>query len=262
MNSRRQSNPFIEYRYCISRLCLGHFCCKRKFLLSPTTEVTYLDTEGVVGAAKESATSGRRLRVMQLCSLGRSISELFDANGNARPTSLGLKKGSIAWSEEPPVAHSRDEHEPSDICRTCNTRCEPILFDKSRSCYERLGCSLASELCFGKLPEENRRLGPLKKLLLSIAQRVPRALYSILSEGMRSVACNHLWSGDCFSDWRSFVICSRTWRSIAQAFAILVRSIDRTKMPKWWSSDGLGWSQVLAILALCSSPAWMHHLYV
>ena len=241
----------------------------REFLLSPTSEVTYLDTEGVVGAAQESETSGRRSRVMQLCSLGRSIFELFDANGNARPTSLGSKKGSIAWSEEPPVADSRDEqHEPSDICGTCNTRCEPILFDKSGSCYEGLGCSLASELCFGKLPEENRRLGPLKKLLLSIAQRVPRALYStappegILSEGMRSVACNHLWSGDCFSDWRSFVILSRTWRSVVQAFAVLVGSIDRTKMPKWWSSDGSGWSQVLAVLALRSSPALMHHLYV
>ena len=76
---------------------------------------------------------------MQLCSLGISISELFDAHGNACPTSLGSKNGSFAQSEEPPVADGRfEQHEPSDICRTCSTRREPILFEKSGSCHEGL----------------------------------------------------------------------------------------------------------------------------
>jgi hypothetical protein len=227
-------------------------------------DLIYFDPDSNGPSGLKSMTEIRPTRsstALLLYAVGRRIGNLFDSDGMGKQPLLGSVEGPFISSAEQSSFQLR--HEPCDSCVVCNMLSEPLVPGKNGS-FEGLGCASASTVCFGVTQKCDVRLAQSKKLLISIAERLPKALYSESSPppGIHGDVSTQLWKDDCFDTWRSFVVGCTFWRSVAQAFAVLVGSLDRTRLPAWWMSEGSGWSQVKAVLASRSLSGLMHQLYV
>jgi hypothetical protein len=208
----------------------------------------------------------RNPRAAELLALGLTVGELFDSNGKSRMARDGSQQCQAPSTLPGPnfeMRSGRHRHRPSDSCSICNLGCDNLILGNDRHEYRGLGCAPVSSLSLGSVLTEDSRLSHAKQLLLSITRRVPKAAYHIgSSTDIEGIRCRHLWSSDAQGIWRSFVLGSRSWETLAQAFAVLAGAIDREKLPKWWKSEGTGWSQVQAVLAIGSIAELLHQLYV
>lgn len=111
-----------------------------------------------------------------------------------------------------------------------------------------LGCELRSDIAFDKLPadidaaELSGDIGEAKQLLSRVASLIPKGLYlkDKVGEDDPLHGCR-LWDDDNLDVWRAFVSDCTTPEMLSQAIVVLAGSIDKRKMPSWWSSDGGGW---------------------
>ena len=141
-----------------------------------------------------------------------------------------------------------------------------------QSFFRSLGHSLMSDTILtdqvssldGKLPG---RLGEAKAMLLKIARLVPGSLKIPAND------VHQRWDGplqsfrifdndDNYAIWREFVTECVCTDMLAQGLVGLLASIQRSKLPQWWSRKDSGWSTPYAILAGSSLSVLYLHIYV
>ena len=198
----------------------------------------------------ESACNAEAVRLFAIC---RKIGQLFDSKGmskieSSRPVSPDT------------VSFAPNMHKARETCAVCNLKSEKTIQIDDR--HVGFGCASLTRLCFGWKEERDGRLSEPKKMLLTLAQKLPEALYRTENSPLvKEPIAIHLWKDKNIATWQEFVVGCSSWKSLVQAFAVLVGSIDRTKLPKWWGSEGGGWSQVQAVIAIDSISGLMMQLY-
>ena len=145
--------------------------------------------------------------------------------------------------------------------------------DGQKSTFSRsLGCSLMSDVAFSEQPSPLAttipgRLGEGKTLLLKIARLIPASLKVPAKDVPQR------WDGplrsfrvfdndENYTIWKEFVAECICTDMLAQAFVGLLASIQRAKLPNWWSRRDSGWSTPYATLAGSSLSALYLHIYV
>ncbi|VEU39727.1 unnamed protein product [Pseudo-nitzschia multistriata] len=108
-------------------------------------------------------------------------------------------------------------------------------------------------------------LGEGKSLLLKIARLIPKSIkmpttYRNEIDPLNSFSVFN--SNQNYKLWKNFVAESTCTHMLAQAFVTLVASIDRSKLPHWWSDRSSGWSTPYAVLMNTSLSSLYLHIYV
>ena len=170
--------------------------------------------------------------------------------------------------EEQPMGIKASVENGND-CRECSLCSLP--FEQFGNKKKTLGCRLMSDVCLVEEASSDSimpgRLGEAKSLLLKIAALVPASL----KVPQKSVDVP-LWEDPLSSFrifdtdanyglWKNFVkecICKDM---LAQAFLCLVASIQRSKLPDWWSRKDSGWSTPYVVMGLSLSALYLH-IYV
>jgi len=174
-----------------------------------------------------------------------------------------------------------DSHNGSHECSLCSLPFESYLVckiaskrrknDSESKSYRGLGCSLMSDMGLTENPSDSNDdipglLGEGKTLLLKIARLVPNSLKVLASYSLKQVdplSCFRVFDNVVNYDmWKTYVAECTCTEMLAQALVVLLASIERTKLPDWWSHKGAGWSTSYAIMAEpCLSSLYLH-LYV
>jgi hypothetical protein len=129
-----------------------------------------------------------------------------------------------------------------------------------------LGCSLASSLlrhqrCSATFAGPTSLLAMSKSLLVHIANNLPPNL-RLQPRGGYSQLGGILWQDGRHQDWCSFVKNCSCPRQLAQALVIFLASVDKGKLPLWWTSGGAGWSKACVVMTQPTSSGLALHLYV
>ena len=118
------------------------------------------------------------------------------------------------------------------------------------------------------------QLKALKVMLLTIALRVPASLYGNntttgkpkhLATGdgdnaaTRSVS---FWDDDNFHRWCAFVEHVGNERMLGQAYLLLINSVNKNRMPNWWTAKKSGWSSPMASLHFQTLSSLALNFYV
>ena len=127
---------------------------------------------------------------------------------------------------------------------------------------------------------KNGQLKALKVMLLTIARRVPPSLYAesstpsskskpsaLVTEdsangGSDSAASVSLWEDDNFHQWISFVRYAENERMLALAFLLLINSVNKHRMPNWWTAKKSGWSSPMTTLHFQTLSSLALNFYV
>jgi hypothetical protein len=150
-------------------------------------------------------------------------------------------------------------------CKSSENRLSP---GNPSRLYRGIGCALISDVSFSRSSGDDEAaipglLGDAKSLLLRIVASLPDILkLAGMSTELDPLAGHRLWDKDNFTVWKAFVIDVTNPCMLAQAFTVLLASIQRVEFPRWWKSEGGGWSTAQMILASPSLPALFLHLYV
>ncbi len=134
-----------------------------------------------------------------------------------------------------------------------------------------LGCMLRSDVSFVKtneIVESTMRgtFGEAKTLLFRVADFVQGsfALQSRKAVDDKADPLHgfRLWDGTNFEVWKAFVSDCCNEGMFLQALIVLLGSVDRSKMPKWWRRKEGGWSTSQMIMAQRTMEVFFLHLYV
>ena len=124
------------------------------------------------------------------------------------------------------------------------------------------------------------QLKALKIMLLTIAQRVPPSLYAEAStasnkskastlptgdsaDGSNNAAASvSLWEDNNFLQWSSFVRHAENERMISLAYLLLINSVNKHRMPNWWTAKKSGWSSPMTALHFQTLSSLALNLYV
>jgi len=118
------------------------------------------------------------------------------------------------------------------------------------------------------------QLKTLKVMLLTIAQRVPPSLYadnttagkpkpSATGDGDNAATASvSLWQDDNFHRWCDFVKHAGNERTLALAYLLLVNSVNKNRMPNWWTAKKSGWSSPMTSLHFQTLSSLALNFYV
>jgi hypothetical protein len=134
-----------------------------------------------------------------------------------------------------------------------------------------LGCSLMSDTALAEQPSYSDGnipgwLGEGKSLLLKIARLIPSSLKNATDdfrEEADPLRSFRIFDNEAnYATWLSFVAECTCTEMLAQALVALLASIQRTKLPDWWSRRNSGWSTPYAIMRESNLSALYLHIYV
>jgi len=137
-----------------------------------------------------------------------------------------------------------------------------------------LGCGLMSDAALtGKQScfEENNipgRLGEAKMLLLQVAALIPESVKLTTETPQRHKLIDLLNSSRVFDSdlnyitWKTFLAECTCTQMLAQALVTLLASIQRCKLPDWWSRENSGWSTSYVIMTESSLSSLYLHIYM
>jgi hypothetical protein len=167
-------------------------------------------------------------------------------------------------------AFEDDSSEPSDPENSgigCSLFSSLFINDNNLE-YDEQQLILLQSRPFDKIP-----LNVLKNLFLRVALHVPHALRKTnhmvkvskkVGLGCIRILNRSIWENEAtITVWSDLVKTSVNARMLAQAFVVLLRSVNMEKMPKWWKAAKIGWWRGVAVLLQnpdISSVAL--HLYV
>lgn len=125
------------------------------------------------------------------------------------------------------------------------------------------------------------QLKALKIMLLAIAQRVPPSLYaeSSTTSGRSKLSASptgdavdggsnnatasvSLWEDNNFHQWSSFVQHAENERMLALAYLLLINSVNKHRMPNWWTAKKSGWCSPMTTLHFQTLSSLALNLYV
>ena len=157
-------------------------------------------------------------------------------------------------------------------CSLCSLPWERCVgmgaIDKNENSSRGLGCVLLSDVSFNNIiqrdtSELHGSSGEAKELLLRVAALVQEGLRSKGKVGVLDPAHGHrLWDDDNYKSWETFVGHCTTPRMFSQALVVLMGSIDRSKMPRWWKQEGGGWSTFQSVMANANMDSFFLQLHV
>lgn len=161
---------------------------------------------------------------------------------------------------------------PFERYLVCNWTHEHTKDAPKQTLFRSLGHSLMSDTILtdqassldGSLPG---RLGEAKSMLLQIARLIPVSLKIPAND------VHQRWGGplqsfrifdndDNYAIWQDFVTECVCTDMLAQGLVGLLASIQRSKLPHWWSRKDSGWSTPYALLAGSSLSTLYLHIYV
>jgi hypothetical protein len=135
--------------------------------------------------------------------------------------------------------------------------------------FRGLGCVLRSDSSFQKSNISNAvslpgTMGEAKALLLQVAELIPPGLKLSNPIGKSDpLEGRRIWDTSYLDVWKAFVWECSNPSMLSQALTVLLGSINRTKMPRWWKQEGGGgWSTSQVIMANTSMETFFLHLYV
>lgn len=113
------------------------------------------------------------------------------------------------------------------------------------------------------------RLGDAKRMLLHVASLVPESI-KLLAENPNVVGSHftdrlsgyRIFNGGNYTVWKAFVSQIGDTSMLAQALVSLLASINRSKMPSWWSWETGGWSTSQRLMMESDLPALTLHIFV
>lgn len=142
----------------------------------------------------------------------------------------------------------------------------------SKSRFSRsLGCSLMSDTALAEQPSHSDGnipgwLGEGKTLLLKIARLIPSSLKNATDDFREEVdplRSFRIFDNEAnYATWLVFVAECTCTEMLAQALVALLASIQRTKLPDWWSHRNSGWSTPYSIMGESNLSALYLHIYV
>jgi len=172
-------------------------------------------------------------------------------------------------------------------CLLCSTSSEGMIqskeidadSDKSRSKHG-VGCGIACELCFKKCNNPYRstllkvadtltpiqgQLGAVKLLMIKVAANIPPSLFPSVSKSsskhMMPLLDHEIWTDLNINVWVQFATQCVNCRMIAQAYVVLLCSINKKRMPSWWKSNRSGWASTYAIMNMPTLSKLALHLH-
>lgn len=109
--------------------------------------------------------------------------------------------------------------------------------------YHGIGCAIAGNSLvsddFTKAQGGHLTFG--KKLLLHVTQKIPQQLHTVEAEDLQDTMRKNK------NNFRQFVNESLSVDMLAQAFVVVLTSVEQTRLPLWWSGAA-GWSSSALIL--------------
>jgi hypothetical protein len=111
----------------------------------------------------------------------------------------------------------------------------------------------------------NGRAGVARSLLIRIASSIPTSLRQVDANGGHASSATtgrYVWEEGNYQNWRYLVERARDPKTFLQAFIVLVRSINTTKLPRWWKGAREGWSSSLVTMDVSSFSGLFLRLYV
>ena len=167
---------------------------------------------------------------------------------------------------------SSRNHRRFQGCSLCSLPWETCVgsgaIDETENTSRGLGCVLRSDVSFNKIsPKDTSELhgkaGEAKELLLQVATLIQEGLRSKVKVGaLDPLHGDRLWDEGNYKSWETFVAHCTTPRMFSQALVVLMGSIDKSKMPRWWKQEGAGWSTFQSVMANANMDAFFLQLYV
>eukprot|EP00980_Cylindrotheca_fusiformis_P004017 scaffold880_cov132-Cylindrotheca_fusiformis.AAC.13 len=106
-------------------------------------------------------------------------------------------------------------------------------------------------------------LSDAKSLLLQVASKVPDSIkLSALSIQGDPLSGMRLWDQNYFDVWKVFVTQATCTRMLAQAFIVLLTSIQKDRLPSWWKGESAGWSTTQVLISNPRLSSLLLHVYV
>ena len=140
------------------------------------------------------------------------------------------------------------------------------LYSDNCGMYPPPSLALSSKPC-AKVP-----LDVLRSLLLQVASHIPPSLrknfqqqnYKKSGFGCVRILNHSIWETEAsYLSWTTFVSTSKNARMLAQAYTLMLHSVNNEKMPKWWKSAKVGWYRCVSIILQNPTVSSLAlHLYV
>ncbi len=163
-------------------------------------------------------------------------------------------------------------------CQLCRTSGENVIRSHGSSeRYHGTGCGLLFDLCGNEIHNTLIRrklvqaindlkvllgeINEIKVLLMKVASNVPSLLYLSQSKQKSKHEQHQIWSDQDIEVWIRFVHRCINTKMLAQAYIMLVNSINSNKMPMWWKASKSGWGSSFAIMQMPSLSSVALHLY-
>ena len=163
---------------------------------------------------------------------------------------------------------------PFERYLVCSTSAEETSSNKDTSnitIRRSIGCGLMSDVALAENNSENNipgRLGEGKMLLLQVATLIPESVKLTAETSQRNKFDDPLVSFRVFdtdlnyTTWKAFVAECTCTQMLAQALVALLASLQRSKLPDWWSRENSGWSTSYVIMAEPSLSTLYLHMYM
>ena len=169
-------------------------------------------------------------------------------------------------------------------CQLCSMKGDHVVRSNANNLEEciGIGCALLTDVCglenaskdpiqrnlslaYQALVPTSNEIDSVKVLLLRVATNVPKSLY--LSSTKRKSAVDRLTHYKIFdtkflSRWIQFVEQSINGQMLSQALSVLISSINKQNMPKWWVSESSGWSNSFVCMNMPTLSKISLHIYV
>jgi hypothetical protein len=199
---------------------------------------------------------------VQLVRLAWRLFTLFDVHGdgNFRSKSLDLEQitgffryPKIQTLPADKVVADYDAHRCTKECRTCSLETERVVIvDQANTTFSGIGCTAFTKIRFNRTLESPEKKAVLKHRLLELTGIVP--LY------LRKKAA--LWTDKHLVQFRIAIRMSQEIRTLCQSFAVLLSSVNYSKLPDWWRCDGPGWLAIHTILNVASESHLFLHMHL
>jgi hypothetical protein len=200
--------------------------------------------------------------IVQLVRLAWRLFTLFDVHGdgNFRSKSLDLEQitgffryPKIQTLPADKVVADYDAHRCTKECRTCSLETERVVIvDQANTTFSGIGCTAFTKIRFNRTLESPEKKAVLKHRLLELTGIVP--LY------LRKKAA--LWTDKHLVQFRIAIRMSQEIRTLCQSFAVLLSSVNYSKLPDWWRCDGPGWLAIHTILNVASESHLFLHMHL
>jgi hypothetical protein len=163
---------------------------------------------------------------------------------------------------------------PFERYLVCSTSAEETSSNKDDSkiiLRRSIGCGLMSDVALAENNSENDipgRLGEGKMFLLQVGTLIPESVKLTAETPQRNkfsdpLASFRVFDSDLnYTTWKAFVAECTCTQMLAQALVALLASIQRSKLPDWWSRDNSGWSTSYVIMAESSLSTLYLHMYM